>query len=385
MLSRFLIWIFLLLVVMPRVGFGQAMLPDTICEGGGERIYWVQGWPNSTFTWTVEGGTILPPVTNDTVTVDWTGVSAGIYSITVVEHAENGCSGDPWSGQVFIIPKPVVSLDLCIPLTSRDARSFHLKGGIPLNGMYSGTAVSQGIFYPGNLPPGQDTVIVRYRYTNVAGCRDSASAVLYVRPESNHTCGNLFTDPRDNQSYATLLFGTACWMTENLNYGNRIPSSSFQLDNCVPEKYCFNDQPEPCAPGSALYQWDELMEYAESDTVQGLCPPGWHVATEEEWQALIALFQNAAYAGSALKQTGYSGFNALLTGFYGNASVWRYGATDPTLNSTLFWTSTASGPGKSRAHGLNEVVTEPTFTTSVSSYSSSRANAFSVRCVKNED
>ncbi|NQV02605.1 MAG: hypothetical protein HQ542_08170 [Bacteroidia bacterium] len=379
---RILIGIILLVTGLPRYGIAQGMLPDTICEDTGIRTYFVTGWPGSTYTWTVEGGTIVPPGNTDTITVNWSGIPPGIYLITVTEHAQTGCSGDPFSSQVYIMPAPEVSLQPCISVTSRDARPYILRGGIPLNGLYSGTGIQGGVFDPGVVPPGQDTVLINYYYTNAFGCMDSASAVISILPSSNHTCGDQYTDMRDHQVYGTLLFGTKCWMTQNLNYGAQIPGTEYQRDNCSPEKFCYNETDANCTSFGGLYQWDELMEYAEVDTVQGLCPPGWHVPKESEWQELIALFQDAAHAGTDLKSTGASGFNALLQGFYFNPLTWKYGDDDTILHSTLFWSSTLSGPGKARAHGLNTVLAEPAFTTSISTYSSSRANALSVRCVK---
>ena len=381
---RILIGMLILKAGLPCDGHAQEMLPDTICGEAGERSYFVTGWPGSTYTWTVEGGAILPPVNTDTITIDWTGVPQGVYAITVVEHAENGCSGDPFTGYVSIILAPDVIFQPCIPITSRDAKPFALKGAIPLNGLYSGTGVQSGVFDPGQVPPGQDTVIIRYHYTNAFGCYDSDSAILTLHPAANHTCGDLLIDVRDNQEYATILLGNRCWMAENLNYGTHIAGTSYQMDNCLPEKYCYNEATTNCTNFGGIYQWDELMDYQEADTVQGLCPPGWHVPTETQWQELIAAFQDAAHAGTALKDSGISGFDALLKGFFVNPSNWKYGASDTTLHSTLFWTSTLSGQGKAWAHGLNTVLAEPTFTTSVSSYSADRPNGFAVRCMKDD-
>jgi uncharacterized protein (TIGR02145 family) len=30
------------------------------------------------------------------------------------------------------------------------------------------------------------------------------------------------------------------------------------------------------------------MGYSDTEQAQGLCPPGWHVPTEAEWQILFA-------------------------------------------------------------------------------------------------
>jgi len=283
---------------------------------------------------------------------------------------------------ISIAQNPVTAIALCWPITSRDAIPYALRGGIPLNGLYSGTGVQSGVFDPGQVPPGQDTVIISYHYTNAFGCYDSDSAILTLHPAANHTCGDVFTDVRDNQEYATIQLGNHCWLAENLNYGTHIAGTSYQMDNCQPEKYCFNEATINCNNFGGIYQWDELMDYQEVDTVQGLCPPGWHIPNEIEWQELINLFQDAAHAGTPIKETGSSGFNALLKGFFVNPSNWKYGTSDTTLHSTLFWTSTLSGQGKAWAHGLNTVLSEPAYTTSVSSYSTSCVNGFAVRCVK---
>jgi uncharacterized protein (TIGR02145 family) len=277
---------------------------------------------------------------------------------------------------------PEIQFSLCWPVTSRDAQPITLKGAIPLNGLYSGTGVQNGMFDPSQVPPGQDTVIIRYHYTNDFGCPDADSAILQLHPASNHICGDPYTDIRDNTIYSTIQLGTQCWMAENLYFGNQITTPIHQRDNCVAEYYCFDDGPAPCALGSALYQWDELMDYQETEQVQGLCPPGWHVPGDTEWQVLINLFQDQAHAGTDLKSGGSSGFNALMKGFLAGPQTWKYGSDNTTLSSTLFWTSSVSGNGKSLAHGLNTVITEPDFTTGVSIYSASRTNGFSVRCVK---
>lgn len=283
---------------------------------------------------------------------------------------------------IDLFPNPGVSYTPCIPITSRDAKPYPLRGGIPLGGTYSGTGVHAGIFYPYQVPVGQTSVSINYFYNNTFNCFDSITQLLTVFPTSNNTCGNLFTDVRDNRTYATILFGGTCWMAQNLNYGTHISAIQYQQDNCQPEKYCYMEATANCTNFGGLYQWDELMQYSDTDTVQGLCPPGWYIPTETDWQALITLFQDPAHAGTPLKSTGLSGFNGLLKGFLVNPLVYKYGANDTVLNSTLYWTSTISSPRKVWAHGLNTVLAEPTYTTSVSSYPSNPANAFSVRCVR---
>src|SRR6185295_6408948 len=83
-----------------------------------------------------------------------------------------------------------------------------------------------------------------------------------------------------------------CWMAENLDYGELLLSKTGGMtDNKIPEKYCYDDDEANCGTYGGLYQWAELMNYAESDNkargdTQGLCPIGWHLPTDEEWKLL---------------------------------------------------------------------------------------------------
>ena len=113
------------------------------------------------------------------------------------------------------------------------------------------------------------------------------------------------------------------------------------------------------------------MTYDDTPADQGFCTPGWHIPSENDWNILFANYINSAFAGSPLKYSGYSGFNALLSGVRDIKKGWEYQGF-----ATFFWSSTPSGSIKAWAHGMNEV--DP----SVSLYPSSRVNAFSVRCLK---
>jgi uncharacterized protein (TIGR02145 family) len=161
-------------------------------------------------------------------------------------------------------------------------------------------------------------------------------------------------------------------LAANLNFGTIIASTQDQRDNCVSEKYCYNDNPLNCSNQGGLYQWDEVMQYDDTPGDQGFCPPGWHIPTENDWNILFANYTNNGFAGSPLKYSGYSGFNALLSGARHIDKSWDFQGF-----ATFFWSSTSYAGYKAWAHGMNY------YDPSVSVYPSSRINAFSVRCVKN--
>jgi uncharacterized protein (TIGR02145 family) len=294
----------------------------------------------------------------------------------------NACgTGNPSPGfAIHVNPKPDVFLQICQTATTRDAQPFLLKGGIPLGGTYSGNGVSGGWFYPYAVPPALDSATVTYTYNNMYSCDYYATQKIRVSEPLSFSCGDSLTDIRDNRKYGTVQIGSQCWMSSNLNYGVEIPYTQHQLDNCIPERY--RNPASSIQHPASVYQWNELMQYEDSEAIQGLCPPGWHIPTEAEWNTLFGLYISNGFAGSALKASGYSGFNALLTGISFHNSVWKFPSGDPVLRSILFWSSTARGPKKAWAHGMNEVVIDTEYTPSVSFYPALRSNAFGVRCIR---
>jgi uncharacterized protein (TIGR02145 family) len=181
----------------------------------------------------------------------------------------------------------------------------------------------------------------------------------------------MLTDIRDSHTYPTVLISSKCWMAANLNFGDEINSGQFQRDNCIQEKYCFSDNPANCSTKGGMYQWDEVMQYNPTEGIQGICPPEWHVPGENEWNALFNNFVSNGFAGSPLKYSGYSGFNAILYGIGFNPARWDF-----SNFATMLWSSTPHGQWKAWAHGFNNP--DP----SVSIYPSLRSNAFNVRCIK---
>jgi hypothetical protein len=135
---------------------------------------------------------------------------------------------------------PPVSFTACFDtITTTNAKPFRLKGGIPLGGTYSGAGVSNGFYYP-NIA-GAGTHIITYNYTNAAMCSASAHSSVHQFISSSAPCGSALTDIRDGQTYPTIQIGSQCWMAANLNYGIPVPSTQYQRDNCIPERYKSGD------------------------------------------------------------------------------------------------------------------------------------------------
>ncbi len=361
--------------VNPMPGTPGAIIGTAVlCQGLAGVSYSVGAVTNATtYSWTLVPGAAGIITGNTTsIIINWSAAFTGTASLTV--NGMNSC-GTGAASPVFSIlvnPKPLVSFIMCTDsITITTAKIIQLREGIPLGGTWSGVGVNTatGTFNPAIAGLGAHTIT--YSYTNVYGCINTASHLITVINPGLFNCGDNLKDERDNKLYKTVLIGVQCWMSESLNYGFAIGSTQFQFDNCTTEKYCFGDNPSNCTNYGGLYQWDELMSYTNVPGSKGICPPGWHVPTEAEWTLLFSNFINNGFAGSALKVTGYSGFNALITGvnFFNRSFSFNNFAG-------LYWSSDSHGPSKAWAHGMNS------FNPSVSYYPSSRSNAFSVRCVK---
>ncbi len=111
-------------------------------------------------------------------------------------------------------------------------------------------------------------------------------------------CGEVIIDSRDWKNYTTVQIGTQCWMAENLNIGTMIDGTGEQTDNPTIEKYCYDNNTSNCDTYGGLYQWAEIVQYMNGATnttswdpvptgnVQGICPHGWHLPTDEDWKTM---------------------------------------------------------------------------------------------------
>lgn len=112
---------------------------------------------------------------------------------------------------------------------------------------------------------------------------ESSSSAVHDRVEG--------TVEYDGYTYKTVGIGTQMWMAENLRTTTGIDSS-----------WCFNDMPENCEIYGNLYTWATAMGIDEkyqtqsalkdgviSDTSynRGICPKGWHIPSDAEWQTLF--------------------------------------------------------------------------------------------------
>jgi len=106
------------------------------------------------------------------------------------------------------------------------------------------------------------------------------------------------------QTYNTVQIGAQCWLKENLNIGTKINGTVNQNNNSIIEKYCYGDLESNCNIYGGLYQWNEMMQYVTTAGVQGICPAGWHVPTDDQWATVATFLGGEGLAGGKMKSTG---------------------------------------------------------------------------------
>jgi uncharacterized protein (TIGR02145 family) len=158
----------------------------------------------------------------------------------------------------------------------------------------------------------------------------------------------------DGHDYALVTIGQQCWFKENLrsehyNDGSAIPEVQDDEEWGAlltgAQSYYGSNTANLDAYGR-LYNW-----YAVDDE-RGLCPSGWHVPSNEEWDELAASLGGHLIAGIEMKSSATdtppwngsnsSGFSALPSGqrwdtgeFYGYVHIGYWWSTSELSSNTM--------------------------------------------------
>lgn len=164
-------------------------------------------------------------------------------------------------------------------------------------------------------------------------------------------------DIEDN-NYKTRIFGEQTWMVENLR-ATKLP------DGTPIESFVYNNADSNEANYGRLYTWHQAMGSSTEEGVQGVCPDGWHIPTDEEWSVLIDNISNVDDEIPNIKkhlELSYAGF--YNNGFHGLES------------SVSFWTSTEAHNNAWKRY-FNKNLSK------AFKYHENKQNAISIRCIKN--
>jgi uncharacterized protein (TIGR02145 family) len=98
----------------------------------------------------------------------------------------------------------------------------------------------------------------------------------------------------DGNSYTTKRIGNQVWMMENLN-------STHDSEGRKIKRVCYDLIRENCQKYGGLYAWEELRVDENNGNLQGICPDGWHIPTDNEWTVLVDNLGGADSAAYLMK------------------------------------------------------------------------------------
>ena len=200
--------------------------------------------------------------------------------------------------------------------------------------------------------------------------------IIQAGAQNINSADTLFSDLRDGKRYRVVRIGNQLWMAENLNYNI--------IDSRHPKKlinFCYEYKNENCEIYGRLYNWEVALK---------VCPPGWHLPTDEEWSALVNYLDGRDVAGGKMKETGTthwvlsnpeatneSGFTALPGGSRFTIDKYTGVFTDIGISGS-WWSSTENSKSEAWSRHLS-------FNFSiVNRIISHKVDCFSVRCLKDD-
>ena len=149
----------------------------------------------------------------------------------------------------------------------------------------------------------------------------------------------------NSNEYPTVRVGCYCWMAENLRATVYSDGSAREIPNVMH----YTAPTRAIDPNGNLYDWNATMDvpnnsiadieaaYAAGESLQGICPQGWHVPTEAELANLMSSASTEELMAMNIwipdNGTNASGFNMLPSGFY-NPELDRY---ERKFVSAYFW------------------------------------------------
>jgi len=138
----------------------------------------------------------------------------------------------------------------------------------------------------------------------------------------------------DGNTYATVLIGTQVWMAKNLNTtkyndGTPIPNVTdiTAWAGLTSGAYCYYNNNVGTDYGAiygALYNWYAVDNNASTKSAsnggENICPVGWHIPSDADWDILNTYLGGSDVAGGKLKESGTDHWrspNAYATNIFG--------------------------------------------------------------------
>lgn len=245
---------------------------DTVCAGAKSRPYSVDGFPGSTYKWTINGGTIAGYDKGSKIFVDW-GAIPGSYAISVVETSAAGCVGDPQNSLILVTHPPSISplgkVEMCEnkvlqlnPVVTGDYSSTRwITSG---DGKFGDESTLQTSYKPGPTDIARGAAQLSLRVKGMGFCEEMINVmeVKFIRkPTANFTIVNVCRGSTSNFADISLPNG-AKTLTYQWSFGDPTATAVSSLVKNISYTY----------PASGTYTVTHVVtsEMGCSDTLRKL-------------------------------------------------------------------------------------------------------------------
>ncbi|MCL1966469.1 MAG: hypothetical protein FWF67_01160 [Fibromonadales bacterium] len=214
--------------------------------------------------------------------------------------------------------------------------------------------------------------------------------LIYVVPFLIFACSsgshNLVT--HGGEDYETVAIGKQIWLKRNLNY---VPADEGAATN----SRCYEDKDDNCGKYGRLYDWATAMALPENCNKascasqvktphKGICPAGWHIPTNADWEKLLRYADGkAGYLKAADGWNDYNGVSGNgedkfgFSALPGGTSYPEDGNFYNAGNSGYWWSASELNSTNALRRGMYYD------SDSTSYYSYGKTLLLSVRCVRN--
>ncbi len=162
-------------------------------------------------------------------------------------------------------------------------------------------------------------------------------------------CGTKIADI-DGNTYNTVLIGEQCWMKENLKttkYADGFPiSQGTHSSDEEPYWYYPNDEASNKSAYGLLYTWPTVVRGTSVDVPceQGICPTGWHVPSNKEWNELFDYVERKSEYGCGGDNEAIAKALASTTGWTNITNTCAIG-DNPSSNNATGFSAVPAGKG----------------------------------------
>lgn len=201
---------------------------------------------------------------------------------------------------------------------------------------------------------------------SVADTSITCEPIITVHP---YVCPS--TTTTDGYAYPVVGLTYNCWTAENL-HAKHYADGATEIPDVM--TYATPDYTDVEGIFGNLYTWDAASNYSNTSATQGICPDGWHLPTQADWQGIINAYPVEGLMSTNLwipvAGSNSTLFNAVPSGQF-NAG---HNAYEDLNVMAYFWTASQDG-SKSVACEIGAACGTSTF------FSSDRNYGYSVRCI----